>query len=86
MAHIKHPLVGDIQYGGRARLPKHASASFIDVLREFKRQALHAIQLTLVHPVTQESMTWQAPLPEDFVYLLSQLNQDAEENGWGENA
>lgn len=86
MANIKHPLVGDIQYGGRARLPKHASESFIDTLREFKRQALHAIQLSLLHPVTHESMTWQAPLPEDFVYLLSQLNHDAAENGWGENA
>jgi len=86
MANIKHPLVGDIQYGGRARLAKHSSESFIAVLRGFKRQALHAIQLTLVHPVTHESMTWQSPLPEDFVYLISQLDEDAKDNGWGENA
>ncbi|MBT1452279.1 23S rRNA pseudouridine(1911/1915/1917) synthase RluD [Glaciecola sp. XM2] len=86
MAYIKHPLVGDIQYGGRARLPKHASESFVSMLREFKRQALHAIQLSLVHPTTGETMVWQAPLPEDFSSLLAALNEDGIENGFGENA
>lgn len=84
MAHIKHPLVGDIQYGGRARLPKHASDSFIAALREFKRQALHAIQLTLTHPASDERMTWKAALPDDFLSLLSELDKDAEQNGLSE--
>ena len=76
MTHIKHPLVGDIQYGGRPRLPRHASASFVDMLRGFKRQALHAIQLSLTHPTTQELMTWKAPLPEDFENLLKEMRDD----------
>jgi 23S rRNA pseudouridine1911/1915/1917 synthase len=76
MTHIKHPLVGDIQYGGRPRLPRHASASFVDMLRGFKRQALHAIQLSLTHPTTQETMTWKAPLPEDFESLLKEMRDD----------
>jgi len=76
MTHIKHPLVGDIQYGGRARLPKHASASFIAMLRGFKRQALHAIQLSLTHPTTQEVMTWKVPLPEDFQKLIAEMKDD----------
>jgi 23S rRNA pseudouridine1911/1915/1917 synthase len=84
MAHIKHPLVGDIQYGGRARLPKHASEAFTSTLREFKRQALHAIQLTLTHPTSDERMTWKTPLPEDFKALLQSLNDDAELNGYGD--
>ncbi len=84
MAYIKHPLVGDIQYGGRARLPKHASESFISILREFKRQALHAIQLTLTHPITLERLTWKAPLPDDFIELLNELDKDSEENGLSE--
>jgi 23S rRNA pseudouridine1911/1915/1917 synthase len=83
MAHIKHPLVGDIQYGGRARLPKHASEEFIAILREFKRQALHAIQLTLTHPSSGERLTWQAPIPDDFAYLLSEIEKDAQQNGFG---
>ena len=85
MAHIRHPLVGDIQYGGRARLPKFASESFINELREFKRQALHAIQLTLTHPVSEERMTWQADLPSDFSQLLTALNDDAQLNGLAED-
>lgn len=85
MAHIKHPLVGDIQYGGRTRLPKHASDEFIACLRGFKRQALHAVQLSLTHPVTQQAMSWRAPLPDDFSNLLSQLSQDREEHGMPDN-
>lgn len=76
MTHIKHPLVGDYQYAGRTRLPKLASNEFIDALRGFDRQALHAIQLTLVHPTSNEEMTWQAPLPDDFVGLLDALEAD----------
>lgn len=84
MTHIRHPLVGDIQYGGRARLPKHADEAFIKMLREFKRQALHAIALTLTHPVSLETMTWQAPLPTDFSDLLRALDDDSEQNGLSE--
>lgn len=81
MTHIKHPLVGDIQYAGRVRLPKGASNEFIDALRGFKRQALHAIQLTLTHPSTGEVMTWKAPLPQDFVELLEAMDADLSLNG-----
>ena len=80
MSHIKHPLVGDNLYGGRPRLPKHASESFVNTLRGFKRQALHAAQLSLTHPITQE-MTFQAPLPEDFVHLLEEVREDTKING-----
>lgn len=84
MSHIKHPLVGDIQYGGRARLPKHASDELVDCLRYFQRQALHAIQLSLQHPSTGELMTWKCPLPDDFSQLLSQLDKDADINGFNQ--
>ncbi|MFT5278055.1 MAG: 23S rRNA pseudouridine1911/1915/1917 synthase [Glaciecola sp.] len=81
MSHINHPLVGDALYGGRPRLPKQASESFIDILRGFKRQALHAAQLTLTHPVNGEVMTFNAPIPEDFVSLLKAVREDTKING-----
>jgi 23S rRNA pseudouridine1911/1915/1917 synthase len=31
-----------------------------------RRQLLHAWKLSLTHPRTGESMSWEAPLPEDF--------------------
>ncbi len=79
MAHIDHPLVGDQLYGGRPRPPKGASESFIQQLRTFDRQALHATMLRLFHPVTGIQMEWHAPLPQDMVDLINALKADTEE-------
>ena len=76
MAHIAHPLLGDQTYGGRPRPPKNASEDFMEVLRNFKRQALHAVMLRLAHPITGEMMEWYAPLPDDFIELLNALKAD----------
>lgn len=75
MAHVKHPLVGDPQYGGRLRLPKGTTDELRDVLAGFQRQALHARQLTLEHPRTGELMSWEVPLPEDMETLLAALRK-----------
>ena len=80
MSHIRHPLVGDYQYGGRVQTPKGASESFIMTIRRFKRQALHAALLRFHHPITLEEMTFEAPLPEDFKALLGQMKQDVREH------
>jgi 23S rRNA pseudouridine1911/1915/1917 synthase len=80
MAHIKHPLLGDPTYSGRPRLPKGASDDFVNTLRGFQRQALHAAQLSLYHPETEEWMTWQAPLPQDMQDLLAAVRLDSKEN------
>ena len=80
MAHIKHPLLGAQVYGGRPRLPKGASEEFIAALRGFQRQALHAAQLSLFHPETEEWMTWKAPLPQDMQDLLKAVKKDTADN------
>ncbi|AXR07169.1 23S rRNA pseudouridine(1911/1915/1917) synthase RluD [Salinimonas sediminis] len=85
MTHIKHPLAGDPVYGGRPRLPKGASDEFVNILRAFKRQALHAVQLSLFHPETEEWMTWTAPLPQDMVQLLEVVRADTRENGFDDD-
>lgn len=81
MAYIKHPIVGDPTYGGRPRLPKNASDDMVQQLRALKRQALHAAQLSLFHPATEEWMTWQAPLPDDMQRLLKVLDEDTAIHG-----
>lgn len=78
MAHITHPLVGDQLYGGRPRPPKGASEAFIQQLRDFDRQALHATMLRLHHPISGELMEWHAPLPDDMVALVAALREDTE--------
>lgn len=77
MAYIGYSLVGDMVYGGRLKLPKGATAELHTTLRNFKRQALHAGKLGLIHPKSEEYMEWQVPPPEDFNLLLERLKQDA---------
>ncbi len=63
--HLRHPLLGDAVY---RRGTRHGI--------EFPRQALHAAELTLVHPSSGETMTWRAAPPRDFKRLLEQLRED----------
>lgn len=81
MAHLAYPLVGDPQYGGRPRPPKQASELFMQTIRGFNRQALHAVRLALVHPRTGEMMEWTAPIPEDMQQLIAVLRADSKEHG-----
>ena len=78
MAHIRYPIVGDPLYGGRLRLPKAAQPELVDLLREFKRQALHAKKLALIHPASEELLQWECELPQDMQQLLQLLKADTE--------
>ncbi|NIB40236.1 23S rRNA pseudouridine(1911/1915/1917) synthase RluD [Pseudomaricurvus alkylphenolicus] len=73
MAHIGYPLVGDSTYAGRFKIPKQASPELLEQLKGFRRQALHAAQLGLIHPATGEYMEWQAHRPDDMQQLLETL-------------
>ncbi|WP_307893730.1 RluA family pseudouridine synthase [Bacillus swezeyi] len=52
LASLGHPLAGDTLYGGSSAL--------------FNRQALHAKQIKVTHPITNERLTITASLPDDF--------------------
>ncbi|HQV42160.1 MAG: 23S rRNA pseudouridine(1911/1915/1917) synthase RluD [Moraxellaceae bacterium] len=77
MGHIGHPLAGDPVYGGRPRLPKGGTPEMIRAIQQFPRQALHARQLGLQHPITGNDMRWESPLPDDMTELLRILAEDA---------
>lgn len=79
MAHIRRPLVGDQVYGGRLALPPACSEALATALRGFRRQALHASKLALVHPTQGNEVAWSAPLPADFAALLDVLRHAATE-------
>ncbi|MBQ8707800.1 MAG: 23S rRNA pseudouridine(1911/1915/1917) synthase RluD [Succinivibrionaceae bacterium] len=78
MSYINHGLVGDQQYGETGRRVRGASPEFSRYLATFPRQALHAVKLGLVHPVTGESLEFESPIPEDMRELLEQLRVDNE--------
>ena len=75
LAHIDHPIVGDLVYG-RLKLPKGASAELANALKNFKRQALHARYLALTHPTTGQLIEWQSELPKDMQQLLVILRKN----------
>lgn len=77
LAHLRHPLLGDPVYGGRLSLPAGISAGLEQVIRHFKRQALHARRLSFNHPVSDEPLEFEAPLPADMQLLIEALRQDA---------
>jgi 23S rRNA pseudouridine1911/1915/1917 synthase len=89
MQHIATPIVADRLYIGTAELrksdiqqtqrPVPGSAEDVsDVL--IARQALHAFRLTLQHPVTGKEMTFEAPLPDDFLRTLEFLRTHSRRN------
>jgi 23S rRNA pseudouridine1911/1915/1917 synthase len=62
LAAVGHPVLGDVVYGGvRAGAP-------------FGRPALHAAVLSFAHPVTGETLEFEAPLPADFDELVSRFS------------
>lgn len=76
LAWRKHPLIGDPVYGGRAMRPAGASDRLLSALQEFPRQALHARELEFLHPESNESLQFSAPIPEDLAALLGCLAEE----------
>ncbi len=74
MAHAGHGLIGDPVYGGRRKLAATAvTPEAADAARAFPRQALHAAVLGFAHPVTGETLRFEAPLPRDMADLITAL-------------
>jgi 23S rRNA pseudouridine1911/1915/1917 synthase len=74
LAHIGHPLLGDMTYGAgfkaSARQLTPAAQAALDALG---RQALHAAELAFVHPVTGRRLAFESPLPADMAALVAAL-------------
>jgi 23S rRNA pseudouridine1911/1915/1917 synthase len=79
MAYIGYPLVGDVVYGGRLKIPPASQDNFVNALRNFKRQALHATSLGLHHPTSGEWAQWQVDMPDDMQALLRLAEQDLQQ-------
>jgi 23S rRNA pseudouridine1911/1915/1917 synthase len=71
---INRPIVGDSRYGGRGwrniRDPLKRKA-----VRHFDRLALHASNLSFMHPATGREVSFHAPLPPEFEVLLEVLRK-----------
>ena len=80
MAYINHAILGDPVYGGRFKIPAASDDAFVEALKGFKRQALHARHLGLVHPATNEFIEWEVEEPQDMIDIQNVLRQDFEKH------
>jgi len=62
LAHIGHPLLGDVRYGAAPR--------------PLARQALHAARLSFQHPLTKQAVELASALPADLEELRRELRGD----------
>jgi 23S rRNA pseudouridine1911/1915/1917 synthase len=77
MQFLKAPLLGDPAYGIGNIIPhKLMTQTLKDAVAGFKRQALHAIKLGLVHPKTNQFMEWQIELADDMKALLEAMRHE----------
>jgi len=74
MAQVGHPLLGDALYGKvrNARVAR-LSAAAQGALTDLGRQALHAMRIEFVHPVTSRRLSFVSPLPDDILHLIHRL-------------
>ena len=74
LSEISRPLVGDLTYGKDSRkILKDKRLN--ELVRALGRQALHARVLGFIHPVTDEYISFESPLPPDMALLLDYLDE-----------
>ncbi len=73
MDHLGHPLIGDPVYGRKTHLPQKLPKPKQDAIKAFKRQALHARELGIIHPVSKKSLNFVAEFPNDMKALVEAL-------------
>ncbi|MBI3211816.1 MAG: RluA family pseudouridine synthase [Simkania negevensis] len=60
---LKAPVLGDSLYGSEKINQQYSSP----------RHLLHALSLTILHPITKEALTFEAPLPDDFKCWIEKI-------------
>lgn len=78
LSRVGHPVLGDPAYGGRRAdrggLSGNAARTAKRALAMIDRQALHAVELSFIHPGTGEPAAFSAPLPADMAAVLELLS------------
>ena len=82
LADVNHPVIGDPLYGRQRKraIIERLCDSYGSKHWTYQRQALHAYALKFMHPVTEEAMAFEVPLPEDLLELqeILRLERDTD--------
>ncbi|HKP85589.1 MAG TPA: RluA family pseudouridine synthase [Blastocatellia bacterium] len=73
LAHINHPVVGDVTYGG-GRENSIRGAVIKRRIRELGRHFLHSAELAFNHPRTGERLEFSSPLPPELAGFIALLD------------
>jgi 23S rRNA pseudouridine1911/1915/1917 synthase len=71
LAEADFPVVGDALYGG----VKRRLQAVVAVTAALERPFLHARRLSFLHPVSGQTLSFEAPLPSDLVDVLDTLRR-----------
>jgi len=74
MAHIGHPMLGDIQYGGHP-LSEHDLTGAGSTEPLIAHQSLHAWRIAFVHPIEEKPVEFEAPPPANILRVLEILRE-----------
>ena len=79
LSDLGHSVVGDQAYG-KSLVKKKVQNSFnkekLELIKQFDRQALHAIKLSFEHPITNKYLNFESPLPIDMKKLIRALKTE----------
>lgn len=78
LANKGHPLLGDSLYGKQPRTVPCSLKTFLETQWVKERQALHAKELSFIHPRTHEELYFSTDLPEDMGNLITTLQSLSE--------
>lgn len=80
-----YPVIGDAVYGNASRLQIIKNTALKAEIKSLQRQALHAAQLSFIHPQSDDRMVFTAPLPLDMEKLLALFRSAAPAFGGNKN-
>lgn len=75
-----YPVIGDTVYGNPAKIHTVKDSTLKGEIRALERQALHAAELSFVHPATAKRVVFKAALPEDLANLCASLRRSYVQN------
>ena len=73
LSHMGNPIIGDPLYGNRNKFSIGTSEDTKKVISSFKRQALHAEALELIHPSSKKLISFQTEMPSDMAILIDAI-------------
>lgn len=77
LSYIGHPVLGDPEYGGRERVLKTKTSPMVrSAIQKLNRQALHASTLGFIHPISNEYLEFESPIPDDIQSVIDALRAE----------